>query len=426
MARRSLDRFDENSPLAATVRRLCLADFDGPATTSFDAVAAWQPLLDRGTELWLDTGDANAAAALWCSEFTALTTNNTLLNKEVQKGIYDELVPGAAAAVHEGNPEIDEASAVLEIAFILNAVHGLKLVAQFGAKVSVELHTDLAHDLEASVAYGRRYFSICPSHFIVKVPLTAEGIVAARRLRDDGIPINFTLGFSARQNLLIAAAAQPAYCNVFMGRVNAFFADRGFGDGVNAGERATAASQRTLIELRNAGISDTRQIGASMRGPAQVPSLAGLDVYTMPAPVAAAYLEQALGTSSHGINDDFPVTFVDGVDAGKDGLHVFWDVDAESRAAVDALASQPVADLDGDGVRRILGEHGAASFFPSFTAEELERVSADGKIPEVAPWLSGVHDGRLAWDTMLTIAGLQSFATDQGALDDRIRTVTTG
>ena len=76
MARRSLDRFDENSPLAATVRRLCLADFDGPATTSFDAVAAWQPLLDRGTELWLDTGDANAAAALGGSLAALLPRNS--------------------------------------------------------------------------------------------------------------------------------------------------------------------------------------------------------------------------------------------------------------------------------------------------------------------------------------------------------------
>ncbi len=50
----------------------------------------WESLTQTGTEIWLDTGDMDEASALWCSEMTALTTNNTLLNKEIQKGIYDK------------------------------------------------------------------------------------------------------------------------------------------------------------------------------------------------------------------------------------------------------------------------------------------------------------------------------------------------
>ena len=45
---------------------------------------------------------------------------------------------------------------VIEIAFILNAYHGMRLARKFGAFVSVELHTDTAHDLEAIIEYGRR------------------------------------------------------------------------------------------------------------------------------------------------------------------------------------------------------------------------------------------------------------------------------
>ena len=52
----------------------------------------WKALCLAGSELWLDTGDIEAATALWTDEFTALTTNNTLLNAEVQKGIYDALI----------------------------------------------------------------------------------------------------------------------------------------------------------------------------------------------------------------------------------------------------------------------------------------------------------------------------------------------
>ena len=51
---------------------------------------AWSKLREIGTRLWLDTSDIEMAKELWSSEFEALTTNNTLLNKEVQKGIYDD------------------------------------------------------------------------------------------------------------------------------------------------------------------------------------------------------------------------------------------------------------------------------------------------------------------------------------------------
>ena len=136
----------------------------------------WKALRDLGTELWLDTGDIEAATSLWANEFTALTTNNTLLNTEVQKGIYDELIKKAADLLSG----LDSQTQVIEIAFILNARHALRLAQRFGGRVSVELHTDLAHDIERSVSYGHRYYNICPEHFIIKVPLTPAGLIAMR------------------------------------------------------------------------------------------------------------------------------------------------------------------------------------------------------------------------------------------------------
>ncbi|HEX3134885.1 MAG TPA: hypothetical protein VHX44_15065, partial [Planctomycetota bacterium] len=82
----------------------------------------WAALRKVGSELWLDTGDIEAASPLYTSEFTALTTNNTLLNKEVQKGTYDELVRKLAVELKD----LDEQTRVIEIAFILNARHGLR------------------------------------------------------------------------------------------------------------------------------------------------------------------------------------------------------------------------------------------------------------------------------------------------------------
>ena len=93
-----------------------------------EANPLWARLREVGTEPWLDTGDMDEASRMWSNEFTALTTNNTLLNKEIQKGIYDAWIPEAAAAVKADRPEISEQDLVLEIAFALNARHGLRLV----------------------------------------------------------------------------------------------------------------------------------------------------------------------------------------------------------------------------------------------------------------------------------------------------------
>ena len=138
---------------------------------------------------WLDTGDIDSAAELWVNEFTALTTNNTLLNAEVQKGIYDDLI-AEAAKVLSG---VDRRTLIVEIAFFLNARHGLRLVQRFGANVSVELHTDLAHDVvERSVYYGRRIHAICPDSFVVKVPLTPSGAIRIVPRRPKGLRDSFS------------------------------------------------------------------------------------------------------------------------------------------------------------------------------------------------------------------------------------------
>src|SRR4030043_2258109 len=192
----------------------------------------WQSLRNIGTELWLDTGDMEEAEANWTAEMSALTTNNTLLNNEIQKGIYDVFISEAKSLVRELPLE----EKVREIAFMLNARHGLRLASKFGGMVSVELHTDTAHDIKAIEYYGERFHEICPDQFIVKVPYTAEGIIGARRLKDSGVKINFTLGFSARENVLVTSLARPDYANVFLGRIGAFIKEKKLGDGSGAGE----------------------------------------------------------------------------------------------------------------------------------------------------------------------------------------------
>ncbi len=413
-----------DSAFAQTVANFCRRDYTPPSAglrATFPSHAIWRDLIATGTDAWLDTGDVDAIRELWTQEYTALTTNNTLLNKEVQKGIYDALVPEAAAMIKAADPEISDELLVLEIAFILNAVHGLKLVSTFDADVSVELHTNLAQDTEATYQYGRRYNAINPGRFIVKVPLTPEGLLGARRLSNDGVRLNFTLGFSARQNFLIANLARPRYVNVFMGRNGAFVKDNGFGDGTNVGEKATLASQRALRELKAEQGLDVRQIGASIRSGQQVFDLLGLDVFTIPTGAAKAYIEldPATDTVVDHTGNDPDVVFNEGVDAEATSISNMWKVTDEFKAAVNSLEFS--ATLTGDDIRAHLRANGAGDLFPELSTEDRDRVFAESKIPKADSWKDRVEAGTASWDGLLTEAALANFHGDQMKLDDRIR-----
>ena len=377
----------------------------------------WAGLRALGSELWLDTGDIEAANPLYSSEFTALTTNNTLLNKEVQKGIYDELIQRVAGDLSD----LDMQTRVIEIAFILNARHGLRLAQRFGGKISVELHTDLANDAAASLAYGRRYFAICPEHFIIKIPLTPAGLIAMRNLRAEGIPDNFTLGFSARQNYLAAAFAKPSYVNVFLGRLNAYVADNKLGDGRNVGEKAMLASQRAVTKVSGGA---TKHIAASLRGAQQIADLAGVDVFTIPTAVAASAIKELDGTWRSRLGDDPAVTWASGVDAKALRSQVIWDISPADAALATSLTKQPPRTAE-ELVERARGCQ-LGDLFPAFTAADNKRLSDDGKIAKHAAWAPRIANGEMAIDSLLTASAFYSFTADQAQLDERIRKYMVG
>ena len=397
-------------------------DLSGNRGLACDPKPVWTRLGAIGTELWLDTGDMGDAERLWSEEFTALTTNNTLLSKEVGKGIYDDLIRSAVSELRAIDGTVSGETLVQEIGILLNAHHGLRLVEKFDCRVSVELHTNLADDLEGSLAVGRRLHAICPSHFIVKVPLTPSGVLIARRLVEDGVPINFTLEFSARQNYVVARLANPNYVNVFLGRLNSFVADHGLGDGKMIGEKATLASQRELLALRASG-GQTKQIAASMRSAAQVATLAGVDVFTMPIAVAegmpALNLDPGAMTSQVELDPGISVN----EDVAPQVLDALWTVDDELRASLDAVSRENLDGFSGDDLAGFLRERGHQDIFPNWSTQDLKAIADDGKIPSYPRWQKAFEAGEVGLDAALNAAGHASFAADQSALDDRIRSM---
>jgi transaldolase len=390
------------------------------AQKKFAEKPIWRRLRDLGTDLWLDTGDIEEAEGLWCTEFEALTTNNTLLNKEIQKGIYDDLVRDTANSLRRMVPDIDERRLVLEIAFVLNAHHGLKLVQTFDAHVSVEVHTDLGHDVERTVVYGKRFYDICPERFIIKVPLTPAGLLATRKLGRLGIPVNFTLGFSARQNVLAALFAKPKYVNVFMGRLNTFVVDNGLGDGQHIGEKATLATQRALRAERQQGRTPSLLIGASMRDASQVGALAGLDVFTMPPKVAAQYETSPVDHPADQTQVDPVVTLRKGMNVADSGLSSLWEVSEVFLQAVNGLLDKDPEKLSIKTLQRTFLEAGFDDLFPRWSKEDICMATEDGKIPVYDHWRERLYRGDMGLDALMNLSAFCSFATDQKALDNRI------
>jgi transaldolase len=375
----------------------------------------WESLLNTGTELWLDTVDIEEAEAVWSAEMSAFTSNNTLLNNEIQKGRYDIFISEAKSLVRD----LPEEDRIKEISFIITARHGLRLAQKFGGYVNVELHTDTAHDIKAIQNYGRRFHDLCPEQFIIKVPLTAEGLIGARLLKDSGVKINFTLGFSARQNVLVTRVARPDYLNVFIGRITDYLVNNNLGPGTGAGEMAVISSQNWVTGLSAENPWQTRLIAASLRNVNQLESLAGTDVYTMPPQVASSGRKELSGKFNSRMHENYDVSLFDSKE--ETAIEKFWKVDSNVLGLSERLASRIPATAS--ELIHIAHDEGCEDMFPSLTKEEKSFIVSDGKIPVHSRWEKKIIDGKIAPDTLLTLAGLASFTTDQKSLDQRIRSI---
>jgi transaldolase len=135
-----------------------------------------------------------------------------------------------------------------------------------GRPVSGEV---LASELEPILDEAHEIAKLA-DNVVVKVPLTPPGLQAVAKLKEEGIPTNVTLCFSAPQALL-AAMAGAAYISPFIGRVD----DIGL-PGMELVEQILAIYENYAFE--------TEVLVASVRHPEHVlrAALLGADVATMP------------------------------------------------------------------------------------------------------------------------------------------------
>ena len=76
------------SKLSQQVHDFVTRDFApryGELDKEFGSDPLWRRFLELGTELWLDSGNFEAVEGIWTREFSAVTTNNTLLNRRSRR-----------------------------------------------------------------------------------------------------------------------------------------------------------------------------------------------------------------------------------------------------------------------------------------------------------------------------------------------------
>lgn len=127
----------------------------------------------------------------------------------------------------------------------------------------------LAVEARAMIEEGR-FLAGLAANVAVKLPLTPDGLKAAKTLADEGVKVNMTLVFSPVQALL-AAKAGAAYVSPFVGRLD------------DVGHDGLALVEEIVTIYRNYGY-ETEIIVASIRHPQHVvrAALLGADVATIP------------------------------------------------------------------------------------------------------------------------------------------------
>jgi transaldolase len=140
----------------------------------------------------------------------------------------------------------------------------------------------IATDTAGMVAEGQNLSQVAPN-VVIKLPLTADGLAACRKLTELGIRTNVTLCFSVGQALL-AAKAGASYVSPFIGRLE------------DKGEDGIALIHAIRAIYDNYPALKTQILAASIRNTGHVESVAraGADAATVPPAIIEALMHHPL------------------------------------------------------------------------------------------------------------------------------------
>jgi transaldolase len=287
-------------------------------------------------------------------------------------------------------------------------------------EVSLQIHMSLASDVEAAKRIGRHLRRMVPTAF-VKVPFAPyapQCFFIARDLERQGIPVNFTSTFSARQAVVAALLGEVTRTNIFMGRLN---------QGLEAallGEHVDLEAQRQLKRLRAETGAKTQLIVASMRDWQTFMRVAGCDVFTAPCEAIRDFLAQT-EVAPQAIRSQLETSYEDSLGIsdkvlkalGTERIARLYRVEPELVEFLLELRSSAEwsAMRDGERLARRFDEAGFGDFFYVPSTGEWEAMKKN-KLPD----LEAPVTKRLALDTLFSLLADADFENHQAEIDRKI------
>ncbi len=128
------------------------------------------------------------------------TANTKEIARAVELGLIDGVTTNPSLLSKEGREPVSQLREIIKL------VHG-PVNAEV---VSPDAHT-MVKEAKPLARLGK--------NVVIKIPMCEQGLIAVRRLADQGIKTNVTLIFSASQALL-AAKAGASYVSPFVGRID--------------------------------------------------------------------------------------------------------------------------------------------------------------------------------------------------------------
>ena len=348
-----------------------------------------------GQSIWLDfidramLGTGELERKIRDEALSGMTSNPTIFEKALATGTaYDAQLRAAAAAGTRDPWALFELVETDDVRTACDAFAGVYAASdRKDGYVSIEVSPGSAHDAAATIAEAHRLWqTVDRPNVMIKVPGTAEGCVALRRLIADGLNVNVTLLFAVEAHARVidaylagledrAAAGGDlagiaSVASFFVSRVDGAI-DPALDAMVQAGtlprERAVALQGKAAIAnaQRAYRLFQTRFRGArwealAARG-AQVQRPLWASTSTKnPAYRDVLYVEQLIGPDT--VNTMPPATF----DAFRDHGVTARTVDADLAAADAVLEELAALGLPLDAVTDRLLADGLAAFQKSF------------------------------------------------------------
>lgn len=389
-------------------------------------------LREAGTShVYADTADTEELGAiLSAGEDTILaevdgnTANQPLVRKVIERYLEDGDPAAWARELRARQSHLTDAELLPLLYAIVCGRVGNDIVRAFASgrswEVSLQLHMGLCGDPEAAKRVGRYLRRMVPTAF-VKVPFTPQApgcFLVARDLEREGIPVNFTSTFSARQAVAAGLLADVTRTNIFMGRLN---------QGLRArllGEHVDLEAQRALTRLRREVGIKTQLIVASMREWQTFVHVAGCDVFTAPCNVIRGFLTQT-EVSPDGIRPQLETSYEDRLGIaddvvsklGHERIARLYRVEPELieflrefRATAEYRDSS-----DGESLFRRLESAGFGDLFYAPSESEWKALRR-GKIPDLDAPLTG----RLPLDTLYSLLADADFEKYQEEMDREV------